>query len=37
MIIRSALLIGSAGLTEDLDNFTTITSGRVGSLKEDSC
>jgi hypothetical protein len=34
MIIRSASLTGSTGLTEGLDNFTTITSGGVGALEE---
>jgi hypothetical protein len=34
MTIRSASLMGSAGLIEGLDNFTTITSGEVGALKE---
>jgi hypothetical protein len=29
-----ALLVGSAGLTEGLDNLSIMTSGRVGSLVE---
>jgi hypothetical protein len=34
MTIRSASLISYACLTEGLDNFTTITSGGVGTLEE---
>jgi hypothetical protein len=37
MTIRSALvvsLIDSSGLTEGLDNFSTITSARVGAQEE---
>jgi hypothetical protein len=34
MTIRFASLVGSAGLTEGLDNFTTMTSGGVGALEE---
>jgi hypothetical protein len=34
MTIRSASLVSFAGLTEGLDNFTTMTSGGVGALEE---
>jgi hypothetical protein len=34
MTIRSASLAGYVDLTEDLDNFSIIMSGRVGALEE---